>query len=358
MRDRFGVILIGAAAFACGHHASQSSLDPGVHSLNPQASAEGGLVASDAGVATDGATADARADATSGPGEVLASALPRPTNLRLAGAELFWLTDDALWKMPAAGGAAAKLTSGLVQPDALRVDEARAYWLTYGGQGAGLHAIARAGGAAEDLVLAAAPMPLRDLALDDESVFFTNAPAGKVMKVAKNGGAPSVVASNLDGPTSIEVDGADVFVVESGEPGAIVRVGGGQKVTIASSRPNPRDLALDAQYVYWIDGGAFDPKLQKNVGAAIARAPRAGGAASVVAPVEDASHLAVAGAWVYTCVGDVVMRAPATGGALATFAGAQESPSALAIGLGFVHWSDRGTAAKAWADGSIRRLAP
>jgi hypothetical protein len=75
------------------------------------------------------------------------------------------------------------------------------------------------------------------------------------MKVPIAGGVPMTLASKLDYPSGIAVDGSNVYWVNDGtstSPGAVVRVplSGGTPTTLASS-VGPSAIAVDAHNVYW-----------------------------------------------------------------------------------------------------------
>jgi sugar lactone lactonase YvrE len=68
-----------------------------------------------------------------------------------------------------------------------------------------------------------------DVAVDDDSVYFTDAKLGQVLRVAKSGGAPIVLASGQNGPAGIAVDASCVYWANGGSPsgddGAVMKAG-------------------------------------------------------------------------------------------------------------------------------------
>ena len=296
-------------------------------------------------------------------GEAVARQQLRPNWITLDGANMYWLNDGAgqgaIVKKPIKGGTPTVLVAGLVQPDSLRTDGSSAYWIAFGEQ-AGIHKVSLAGGAAADLVISAAPVPIRQIALDADFVYWTDGPGGSVLRVSKSGGTPSSFSAALHGPSSIAIDASGVYVVESGEAGAIVRIpsGGGAAERLAEGQAEPHSLVLTAQDVFWVNGGAFDTMTQKQLNAAVMRMPKSGGAPVVVVSADSASALAVDGASVYYAAGDSLMRAPAGGGGAASvFASGQTSPRSIAADATFVYWTNAGTVPKEYLDGDVRRLA-
>jgi hypothetical protein len=68
----------------------------------------------------------------------------------------------------------------------------------------------KAGGAATNL---APGENVRGVAVDDAFIYFTDdtSTTGRILKVAKSGGTPTVLAENQDSPISIAVDATSVY---------------------------------------------------------------------------------------------------------------------------------------------------
>jgi hypothetical protein len=109
-----------------------------------------------------------------------------------------------------------------------------------------------------------------DLALDADAVYFTDATDGTISRVARGGGAVTVLARNQAKPARIAVDATHVYW--SNVLGASVmrarKDGSGQPELLASAVA-PTDLVAIADSVYWVDNGATTHELRK--------VPRAGG---------------------------------------------------------------------------------
>lgn len=272
------------------------------------------------------------------------------------GGQLYWVLDNALMTMPVAGGPPKELAHGLVQPDSLRIDDTSAYWLAYGEQ-SGIHKVSLDGGSVTDLVIASTPTPIRQLALDGAYVYYTNAPSGSVVRVDKSGGVPTTIASGLEGPSDITADASGVYVVESGEKGAITRIPNGvdPAVRLAHDQAEPRSIVLTATEVYWIDGGVFDTATQTFIGAAVMKVSKAGGPPVEVAKADAANALFADGAQLYYTVGNAIVRAPASGGGASVFAEVVK-PRAIAADATYVYWASAGSAAKGYLDGEVRRF--
>lgn len=343
-----------AASYDSGRSAQpRSAPAPGSTALDvvPDAGSDAAIGAPDAGE-----------DAAVVVGELMATEQLRPTALHVAGDSLYWLLDaigqGAVMKMAIGGGAPVAVAKGLVQPSSLQIDASAAYWIAYGDQ-AGIHKVPLAGGPTTQLVSSSTPMPIQRLALDATHVYFSDVADGSVKKVDKGGGPTVTVHAGLSGPTDLAIDELGVYVIESGDSGAIVRLplDGGAPVTLASAQPDPRGLLLTETHVYWFNGGAFDGVTQTVIGAAVMRAPKSGGAAAAIAPTEGVSAIAVDDASIWIAVDDAVLRAPVTGGEALAVAPMQQHPRSVATGGSFIYWTNAGTPAEGFTDGSVRRLA-
>ena len=155
----------------------------------------------------------------------------RVSELKIDGADAFWLLENRLFGCPlAACDADAKrrtlLAADPVLPFALAVDAEQIY---YGSpiDGGSVRAASRSAlggdagsGGAPHALAKGLGAPSR-LAVTASSVWFTD-PAGTVARVPRKGGAAAVVAKGLAQPTGIAVGGGYVYVACSGD-GRILR---------------------------------------------------------------------------------------------------------------------------------------
>jgi hypothetical protein len=104
---------------------------------------------------------------------------------------------------------------------------------------------------------------IRDIAIVGPNVVWLE--ANRIMRVARSGGAAAMVALVSDGtPWAVtSADGA-LFVATnqgvinpSGATGTILEVDpiSGTKTELAKDQPEPHDVAVDADYVYWVNYG-------------------------------------------------------------------------------------------------------
>ncbi len=305
---------------------------------------------------------DAGADPTLPAGERLASGQLRPSSLQVGGETLYWLLDaagqGALMKMPSTGGAPVAIAKELVQPDSLRIDTSSAYFIAYGEQ-AGIYQVPLSGGSPTKLVSSGTPVTIQRIALDEKGVYFTDVADGAVKRVDKHGGTPMTFATSLSGPTDIALDDSGVYVIESGESGAVLHfpLAGGAPTTIAAAQPDPRGLVLTETHVYWIDSGIFDVTTQTTKGAAVMRSSKSGGAPEQVVKAEGVNAVAADGTWVWFAADDALHRVPGKGGAASVIASTQHHPRSIVAAGAFVYWTNAGTAPAGFGDGEVRRAA-
>jgi hypothetical protein len=95
------------------------------------------------------------------------------------------------------------------------------------------------------------------IAVDAFSIFWTNE-SGTVMTapIDSPSHAPTTLASGLSRPWAIAALGSDVYFTTIGADGAMIASvpkTGGPVTVIASHRKRPTSLAVDEQYLYWVD---------------------------------------------------------------------------------------------------------
>jgi hypothetical protein len=186
-------------------------------------------------------------------------------------------------------------------------------------------------------VCAAAPVAAsgqdapQGITVDTVNVYWTNAGTaagnyldGTVMKMPLAGGTPTAIATGQALPTGIATDGVNVYWADLGTAannyadGSIVMVpiAGGTTTTLATAQAAPQWVAVAASVVYWTATGLTD-----NVGSVLSIATTAGATAT-------------------------------------TIASAQASPEQLGLdGMGNVYWTNFGTSANAYTDGSVAMAA-
>lgn len=212
-------------------------------------------------------------------------------------------------------------------------------WITGGG---GVTRV-RLDGAPTSLVTAGLSRP-RAIASDGRWVFVVDtdaAPTGmlrasRVVRIATDGGAPSVVGSYQGEVTNVALDGTSAYWADRLE-GAILAApeAGGEPHALAHDRGLPEQVLVDATSVYWVE------KRSESLW----KMPKAGGAPVALArDFAGFAHAVVHGdsiAWVNESAVDGgfrVMSVPVAGGDERTVSATVEAIDALASDGAHLYW--------------------
>jgi hypothetical protein len=225
--------------------------------------------------------------------------------------------------------------------DALALDATDLYFTSEDGA---LYRLARAG-TSPPVRLATAAVPgsnsTEALALDATTIYWTafgdGAVAGAVLSLPKSGGVPVTLAAEQARPAGLAVDEASVYWADQGPPAvsdnlnspppAIMKVakGGGAATVLYGAPVAPDALTLGPTDVVWHESQA------------IARVPKAGGAAVTMTSSAipwASSDLVVAGASLYFAANQAgwsLQALPLAGGAVSTLAVSTDTPAAVFV---------------------------
>lgn len=160
---------------------------------------------------------------------------------------------------------------------------------------------------------------------------------GKVAKLPKAGGGETILAADQPCPRNLAVDATSVYWVNRGPEtppnifadGAVMRVdkNGGTPSPLASKQFGDAALAVDAANVYWSACG-------KETG--VYRLPKSGGAPVLIADTSCATSIAVDATHVYW-ISEAIKKADKRGGAAQTIVASRGS--ALSINGGSIYWT-------------------
>lgn len=121
------------------------------------------------------------------------------------------------------------------------------------------------------------------IALDDDTIYWANAGSGAIMAMKKDGsvaahalatkaGSSPTATAVLPGPGSVYWVGTAAGTVQSVDKG-----GAGDAGLLAFSQASPGGIAVDSQFVYWVNRTDAD-----GGGGQVQKVPKGGGAATLV----------------------------------------------------------------------------
>ncbi len=240
--------------------------------------------------------------AAGGASTLVANSLDGPWALALTSTDVVFTTSPAsgtggVYSVPQGGGAVAALETNLLLAVGVVVDSTNAYWVdqngglvveratldggtpqeigNYGGvvdpaglalsgldlyfsgsgpNGGAFHVVATGDGGVADVLDAPQSLPFAGVAVDTTKVYVAIAddtPAGQILAYPRGGGVPVVLATGLDRPTSLALDGANLYFT-SPRAGtvSVVSTTGGTPQVVADGLKDPVPLAVgDALYV-------------------------------------------------------------------------------------------------------------
>jgi hypothetical protein len=196
--------------------------------------------------------------------------------------------------------------------------------------------VPKAGGAAQTLETGGWVTGPEGVALDSNASYWTYPNADEVRKdTLTPGTADTQLAANVDLAYAIDLDATHVYFVSSNTTtGSVRRVlkDGTQAEVIASNQQEPRGIALDANYVYWVN----------RVGGQVARADKASLAVQILATGQaNPNRIAVDATSMYwTNRGNgTVMKANLDGTSVTTLASGFNSTYAIAIDATHVYFT-------------------
>jgi hypothetical protein len=260
----------------------------------------------------------------------------------------FGALDGGVLSVPLEGGPTAALTSGWMALG-IAIDEANVYWTDSANPDGKVVRIAKGGGA--PTTLATGQPWAHGVAVDATHVYWTNAVSmagGSVHATPLGGGAVTALAANEDQPHSMVVASGSVFWATLVGVNRVPITGG--SATVVAEGAFPGGLTADGTHVYWANSGYPGGKIMK--------APLAGGAAVELVPTSHDSVVGVAvdetSVYWTTIESGTVMKVGLDGGATTELVSGQVEPRAIVADATSLYWVNSGGAVGA----SLMRLTP
>jgi sugar lactone lactonase YvrE len=201
--------------------------------------------------------------ATTGVGQAQITSDPTPYGIAADDTGIFWVVQSnpqaTLLRAKLDGSAVSILTTKPAGAEEIALDATRVY-ITSPTDGV-ITSVKKNGAGMSSLVTSGKPL---GLAVDDASVYWTDADAGTVARVDKAGVSVETLATAQDHPTRIALDIDSVYWTDRGDPGCVAASGsvakrakaGGPVVVLAQGLRCPEGIAVDGQHVYWTSLGA------------------------------------------------------------------------------------------------------
>ena len=204
------------------------------------------------------------------------------------------------------------------------------------------------------------------LALDATSVYLTNehdqANIWEILRIPRAGGAPVSVDSGASPYVDLAVDAQSIYWTE--EAGGVVRkkpLSGGASVLLAASGNSTTKaafIAVNAVGVYWATRFPAEGSTSGTLDGAILTTSLDGGTPVTIARTV-AKALAVSASNVYWIADDAVFQVPIAGGTPTQLASKQDKPRFLTIDASHVYWTNEGSIwnSSGFYEGSVMRVA-
>lgn len=253
----------------------------------------------------------------------------------------FKTADNAILRIPAAGGAVEKLVKlEQIVSGEIIVDGDYVYFTSQWGNL--VLRVPKTGGMVT--VLAEAPAPL-NLASDATHVYFvtfsTDPESGTVQRVPKNGGSPEVLLRGHPGLEQLVVDEQAVYFRSNSGLWKVKKSGGPPEQLLPNGEhKNIGRLVGDASHLYFF----YESQTQGRY--EVARLPKAGGTPQTIGPIAvSTGRLALSDSHVYffreaSLTENLLVRVPKAGGAAETVDGTGYSTGYLTVAGGDVYFTD------------------
>lgn len=205
------------------------------------------------------------------------------------------------------------------------------------------------------------------LAIQGQTLYWTNSDdPGAIMSIDLEGGAPITLIGQRHTPSNIVTDAQHLYWIDFGtftaenphpynDDGAIIQadLDGSNVITIASNQPAPYSLTVNAGTIYWVNGGIYNTETHLYDQGAVLSAPVGENIVSTLfVRTDDPYAVAVDDANIYwaslgndniNALNGRICQASIGGNTVTTLAVNQGAPVALAVDQDNVYWANDGS---------------
>ncbi|MBI5532326.1 MAG: DUF5050 domain-containing protein [Deltaproteobacteria bacterium] len=270
------------------------------------------------------------------PPEVLAQNQSNVQGIAVDATNVYFGTLSAAMAVPKTGGGVFTIEPipGGASISNVVVDATNTYWTSYNLGRLFKDSLTGAGGATD---LVTGENGVSGLVLDTDWIYFAVAlsPNGSVQKVKTDGTGQQSIANNQMQPRGIAVDGTYVYWVNFGA-GTVMRADKSSPTptptTLITGQGNPRGLVADATSLYWTNNGQGTVMKANSDGTAVVTL--AGNENQAYGIAIDATHVY----WTTDRNPGEVMKVSKSGGTEVTLAANQARPRGIAVDATHVYW--------------------
>jgi len=255
------------------------------------------------------------------------------------------------------GCASKVLATMLEDPNGIAVDDEHVYWTLDNPMmvKAQLFRAAHDGKGAEPMLADGTASEAEAVVVDDVNAYVADDAAHTILRVSKDAtsAAPAVVASDLGYLRALLAAPEGIYFANNDGGGSVglAPAGGGAPVKIGELN-QAQALALDKDYLYWVESGDFD---QNNGRAMRARRKDLGAPTLLADGLNHPASIAVDATDAYVATDDAIVRLPKSGGTPETVATDQGGPRALAFSHAGLFWGRHNSNTKG---GGVALLPP
>lgn len=266
---------------------------------------------------------------------VLASEAVAPVNIALSSTHVYWVTANAVRRVPKAGGSAETLVSGFTSLRGIASSSTHLYFTELGTGTGSVQRVPLAGSTAET-VASSVSSPLT-ITIYGTQAYWSHSSGIDTKPSGSGPGGEGTVATTTQPALSIAVDDEYVYYVLGGISGVVGRdyrsISQSQPVILANQLNLPSQVVVDGSYVYFTENG----------GNALKRVSKLGGTVTTLATLEHPVGVYVddQSAFVAAEGAGQVVQVPKSGGQATIRESTAAGPSIIVGDSTTVYWIER-----------------